>query len=208
VRRALVGAVAALVAALALTVVGIDALRLDDRVATDDARFTSKPMSEGLWQDDSFLPFSAAQSLLGLESDLAYRRAASLYIRSRPGEPTALNPRRETLRAEATRALTTISKEDDDYRRRSQAAMLLALLILGRGDLFMSNEERLGELRRAIGNLQVAVALDPENAEAKRNLELALSAFGQGDKASGATDAGGTPTPGERAGVGRSGSGY
>jgi hypothetical protein len=197
---------AALVAAVALAVVGVDALRLDDRVAIDDARFASTPMSEGLWEDEAMLPFGATQSLLGLEDDLAYRRAASLYVRSRPGEPTSLNPRRETLRADATRQLAEISKTDGDARRRSQAAMLLALLGLGRGDLFTSAEERLQVIRGAIGNLQVAVELDPDNAEAKRNLELALSSAGE--PASGATDAGGTTDTGDTAGVGRSGSGY
>jgi hypothetical protein len=206
VKRELVGAAAALVAAVALALVAVDALRLDNHVATDDARFASAPMSEGLWEEVSLLPFDASHAVLGLEDDLAYSRAASLYLRSRPGEPTSLNPRRETLRAEATRQLAVISKEDPDAGRRSQAAMLLALLALGRGDLFTSAEERLQVLRGAVGNLQVAVELDPESAEAKRNLELALSSAGE--PPSGATDAGGTTDTGDTAGVGRSGSGY
>jgi hypothetical protein len=206
VRRELLGAGAALVAAAVLALVAVDALRLDTRVGTDDARFASAPMSEGLWEDAGLLPFEATQTVLGIEDDLSYRRAASLYVRSRPGEPTSLNPRRETLRAEATRQLAVISKEDSDARRRSQAAMLLALLALGRGDLFTSAEERLQVLRGAVGNLQIAVELDPDNAEAKRNLELALSSIGE--PPSGATDAGGTTDTGDTAGVGRSGSGY
>ncbi|HZB22545.1 MAG TPA: hypothetical protein VE444_01745 [Gaiellaceae bacterium] len=205
-RAQLLGAVAALVVAALLALVAIDALRLDERVAEDDARFAAAPMTEDLWQTDEVLPLGASRALLGLDPDLDYRRAASLYTRSRPGEPTALNPRRETLRAEATRQLAVISREDPDAHRRSQAAMLLALLALGRGDLFNSAEERLQVLRGAVGNLQIAVELDPTNAEAKRNLELALSSIGEPE--SGATDAGGTTDTGDTAGVGRAGSGY
>ncbi len=204
--RELVGAAAALVFAALLAVAGIDALRLDDRIAADDARFASAPLSEGLWENAALLPLSATERVLGLEDAIVYRRAVSLYTRSRPGEPTSLNPRRETLRAEAQRQLAAISKEDADASRRSQAAMLLGLLALGRGDLFTSAEERLQVLRGAVGNLQVAVELDPQNADAKRNLELVLSSVGE--PPSGATDAGGTADTGDTAGVGRSGSGY
>lgn len=205
-RRRLAGAGAALVAAVLLALDGLDALRLDARVARDDARFASAPLTEGLWQEAELLPFGVSQGVLGLADDFAYRRAVSLYTRSRPGEPTSLNPRRETLRAEAQRALALLSREDADPRRRSQAAMLLGLLALGRGDLFTSAEERLQVLRGAVGNLQIAVELDPENADAKRNLELALSSVGE--PPSGATDAGGTTDTGDTAGVGRAGSGY
>lgn len=200
------GAVLALAVAALLAVVALDAWRLDDRMAADDARFAAAPLTEGLWPADEILPFGASTTVLGLDDDLEYRRAASLYTRSRPGEPTALNPRRETLRAEAQRRLAVISREDADARRRSQAAMLLALLGLGRGDLFTSAEERLQVLRGAVGNLQIAVELDPDNADAKRNLELALSSIGE--PASGATDAGGTTDTGDTAGVGRAGTGY
>lgn len=205
-RRELVGAAAALVAAVLLALVAADALGLDDSLAADDARFASAPLSEGLWDEAGILPFDASQAILAFGDDLAYRRAVSLYVRSRPGEPTSLNPRRETLRAEAQRALAAISREDGDARRRSQAAMLLALLALGRGDLFTSAEERLQVLRGAVGNLQIAVELDPENADAKRNLELVLSSVGE--PPSGATDAGGTGDTGDTAGVGRAGTGY
>lgn len=204
--RTIVGGFAALVAAVLLALVGLDALRSDERLAADDARFAAAPLAEGLWRNDDLLPLGVSRRLLGLDDDLVYRRAVSLYVRSRPGEPTALNPRRETLRAEAQRALGEVSREDGDARRRSQAAMLLALLGFGRGDLFTSEEERLTVLRGGVGNLQVAVALDPENAEAKRNLELALTSVGL--PASGATNAGGTTDTGDTGGVGRSGSGY
>lgn len=205
-RRELAGASVALAAAVLLALVALDALRLDDRIAADDARFSSAQLSEGLWDGGGLVPLGATEALLGLGDDLAFRRAVSLYVRSRPGEPTSLNPRRETLRAEAQRALAVISREDADPRRRSQAAMLLGLLALGRGDLFTSAEERLQVLRGAVGNLQIAVALDPESADAKRNLELALSSVGE--PPSGATDAGGVADTGDTAGVGRAGSGY
>jgi hypothetical protein len=197
---------AALLGALLLALVGFEALRWQDSLGDDDARFAASPLSEGLWEHDERLPLAPTRRLLGLGDDLAYRRAVSLYTRSRPGEPTALNPEREALRGNARQALSALSQTDSELSRRSQAAMLVALLSLGQGDLFQSAEERLQVLRGGVGNLQIAVALDPDNAEAKRNLELVLSSAGQ--PPSGATNDGGTSDTGDQAGVGRSGSGY
>ena len=205
-RRDALVATVALVLAAALAVVGFEALRWERRIADDDARFSAAPMSKELWRDAEAAPIGPAKWLLGIDDDLRYRRAVSLYTRSRPGEPTALHPEREALRGAAQRELTVISREDSDERRRSQAAMLVALLGLGRGDLFQSAEERLTVQRTAAGNLQVAVMLDPTNDEAKRNLELLLTSIGE--PPSGATDAGGTADTGNQGGVGRSGSGY
>jgi hypothetical protein len=206
VRRDGLIAAAALAAALVLALVGFEALRWEDSVSDDDARFAASPLSEGLWEQEERLPLAPTRGLLGLADDLAYRRAVSLYTRSRPGEPTATNPQREALRGNARQALSALSRTDPELSRRSQAAMLVALLSLGQGDLFQNAEERLQVLRNGVGNLQIAVALDPDNAEAKRNLELVLTSAGQ--PPSGATDAGGTSDTGDQAGVGRSGSGY
>jgi len=205
VRRDALLAVAALAAAVVLALLGLDARRWEQRVAADDARFAVAPLSEGVWESRDG-PRSLSRRLLGLDDDLRFRRAVSLYVRSRPGEPTSLNPERETLRGEAQRELSALSKEDSEPARRSLAAMLVALLALGRGDLFQSAEERLQVLRGGIGNLQIAVALDPANDEAKRNLELVLTSAGV--PSSRATDAGGVTDLGEQAGVGRAGSGY
>jgi hypothetical protein len=206
VRRDGLIAAAAFAAALLFALVGFEALRWDDSVAADDARFAASPLSEGLWKHEERLPLAPTRRLLGLSDDLAYRRAVSLYTRSRPGEPTALNPQREALRGNARQALSALSRTDPELSRRSQAAMLVALLSLGQGDLFQSAEERLQVLRGGVGNLQIAVAIDPDNAEAKRNLELVLTSAGL--PPSGATDAGGTSDTGDQAGVGRAGSGY
>jgi hypothetical protein len=206
VRRDAVILVAALLLAVALAFVGFEALRWEQRLENDDARFEASELAKDLWSGDEALPFAPTRRLLGIDDDLRYRRAVSLYTRSRPGEPTALNPERESLRGTAQRELTAISREDANTARRSQAAMLVALLALGRGDLFQSAEERLTVQRSATGNLQVAVMLDPDNAEAKRNLELVLTSIGE--PPSGATDPGGTSDTGNQGGVGRSGGGY
>jgi hypothetical protein len=206
VRRDALIVAGALVGALLLALVGYEALRWDDSVRGDDARFAASPLAEGLWEHDERLPLAPTRALLGLGDDIAYRRAVSFYTRSRPGEPTALNPQREALRGNARQALSALSRDDPERSRRSTAAMLVALLSLGQGDLFQSAEERLQVLRGGVGNLQIAVALDPDNAEAKRNLELVLTSVGL--PPSGATDAGGTSDTGDNAGVGRAGSGY
>jgi hypothetical protein len=206
VRRDAIVALTAVVLAAVLALVGFEALGWERRLGADDARFAAAPLSTDLWSEGEAVPLAPARRLLGIDDDLRYRRAVSLYTRSRPGEPTALNPERESLRGAAQRELTAISREDPNDVRRSQAAMLVALLALGRGDLFQSAEERLTVQRTATGNLQVAVMLDPDNAEAKRNLELVLTSIGE--PPSGATDAGGTSDTGNQGGIGRSGSGY
>jgi hypothetical protein len=205
-RRDAIIALSALALAALLALVGLEALRWEGRLAADDARFAAAPLSKDLWAGDEAVPLAPVRRLLGVDDDLRYRRAVSLYTRSRPGEPAALNPERELLRGAAQRELTAISREDANRVRRSQAAMLVALLGLGRGDLFQSAEERLQVQRTATGNLQVAVMLDPDNAEAKRNLELVLTSIGE--PPSGATDPGGPSDTGNQGGVGRSGGGY
>jgi hypothetical protein len=207
VRRELVAASAALVLAALLALVGVDALRWQDTLAEGDARYSANPAGEPeLWVHHEALPASPARRLLGLDDDLAYRRAVRLYSQSRPGEPVANNPRREILRADAQRALVAVSRSDPDPKRRAQATMLVGLLAVGRGDFFVSPEERLQVLRGAIGSFQVALELDPENSDAKRNLELLLA--DAGGPSAGATDPGQGSSQGRSTGAGRSGSGY
>lgn len=200
-------AAAALLAAVLLVLVGADALRWQDALDRDDARFSAAPAGgDELWRLDEALPASPARRLLGLGDDLAYRRGVRLYAQSRPGEPVANNPRREVLRADAQRALADVSRSDPDPRRRAQATMLIGLLAVGRGDLFTSVEERLQVLRSAVGNFQVALELDPDHVEAKRNLELILADVGAPE--SGGDDPSQGPAQGSSTGAGRSGSGY
>jgi hypothetical protein len=207
VRRDLAVAVGALVAAVLLTIVALDALSWSRRLGDDDARFTGAAIRrQGLWEIGETLPFRPVERLLGLGDDIAYRRAVSAYARSDPGLPIAVNPQREAVRADARRLLTDLSKSDPDRRRRAKESMLVALLALGHGDLFTSPEERLQVLRGAVGNLQVALALDPDSDEIKRNLELALSDAGLPPE--GATDPGTGYSYGSQTGAGRSGSGY
>ena len=207
VRRDLVAAAGALVLAVLLAIVALDALAVSRQLDDDDARFTGAALRRpGLWEIGETLPLKPVERLLGVGDDIAYRHAVSTYQRSDPGLPIAVNPQREAVRADARRMLTVLSRSDPDPRRRAKASMLVALLALGHGDLFTSPEERLQVLRGAVGNLQVALSLDPDSDEIKRNLELALSDAGLPPE--GATDPGQGYGTGSQTGAGRSGAGY
>jgi len=207
VRRDLVAAAGALVLAVLLAIVAFDALAVSGQLHDDDARFYSVgTRREGLWRLRETLPLQPVERLLGIRDDVAFREGLSGYARSDPGLPIATAPGREALRAEARRTLTALSRDDPDQRRRAKAAMLVALLGLGHGDLFTSPEERLQVLLDAVGNLKIALALDPDSDEIKRNLELALSDAGV--PPSGATDPGQGLGFGSETGAGRSGTGY
>ena len=123
-------------------------------------------------------------------------------------DPTVSDPELALRRNVAQARLEAIAAGNGDSARRSRAAGLLGVLGLAR--LVTESQDRDAVLESAIANLQFAIALDPDNDEAKFNLELALQR-GRGirlEEASG----GGNPTPGgagaKGAGAGDPGTGY
>lgn len=170
--RPISGVVAAVVAASALAVaLGIVDLWRDVRQA--DFRFqTASTRQTALWEGLDPLPASLSARLLGLEDDLAYRRAVELYERVRPGRGGGFGSRIESLRGQAQLELTRASEADSNPVRRSKLLNFVGVMPLDRPSTV--GDERADQLRTAIGILQSAVRVDPGNAEAKLNLELLL----------------------------------
>ena len=140
-------------------------------VEADDLRFQSGPQRQrDLWQDVGMLPGSFTVKGLGVEDDLAYRRSASLFARAQPGR--AAGPQLEALRGQALLELTRASDADSNPRRRSQLLNFLGVIPLDRR--VSEFERRASMLKTAIGVFQGAVRTDPENADAKVNLEIVL----------------------------------
>ena len=202
------GALACLVVALVLFLLAVDVVRWQSAVVADDVRYRVQPGASDLWDPPTFVPFRAGERLAGISDDLDLRRAVRSLRLSRLEDPTVSDPELALRRNIAQARLEAIAAGNGDSARRSRAAGLLGVLGLAR--LVTESQDRDAVLESAIANLQFAIALDPDNDEAKFNLELALQR-GRGirlEEASG----GGNPTPGgagaKGAGAGDAGTGY
>jgi hypothetical protein len=206
-RVALVAAIIAVPIALALAVFAVDVLRTPGWISADDARFQNAPLrSVKLWNESGLVATRARLSVLGLGDDLAYRRTVALFERLQPGQADqVIDPAQENRWARLQFALTTQSRENPDVHRRSELQNLTGVVLLARY-LYASPDERSNMLANAIGSFRTAVELDPENDDAKLNLEMALRAYGPILFPSNAPDTGGAQ--GQQSGQGRAGSGY
>jgi hypothetical protein len=198
-------AVLAVPVAIALVVVAVDVLRVSNAVARDDVRFQARPsIPAGLWESAGFLPGGVARRAVGLDDDLRYRRAVWLYARVEPGRVYVSTPAGDALRASAESKLIDASRAESDGHRRSQLLNMLGLIALDRyaGD----PTDRINIVRSAIGSFQAAIKADPDNDDAKFNLELVLRNFAAEQAPGSQPDRG--VNRGRLSGLGRSGSGY
>lgn len=207
-RRRLLVVTAALAVpmALALVVVAIDVLRVSSSVEEDDVRFQARPtLAAGLWGEPGFLPGGVATEAVGLEDDLRFRRAVWLYARADPSDTSVyLTPAQEAVRASLEPKLVEASRAETDPRRRSQLLNLLGLTAMGR--YAVDPGDRSNTILGAIGSFRSAIETDPDNADAKFNLELVLRDFFHQTAPAASADRG--RLGGRIAGVGRDGSGY
>jgi hypothetical protein len=191
--------------AIALAIAAVDVIRVSDAVARDDVRFQARPtLPSGLWEGTGLLPGGIARRAVGLDETLRYRRAVWLFARVQPGKVYINTPDLDALRASAETKLIDASRAETDGRRRAQLLNMLALITLDRyaGD----PADRINIIRSAIGTLQAAIKADPDNADAKFNLELVLRNFAAEQAPGSQPDRG--PNRGRLSGLGRSGSGY
>jgi hypothetical protein len=215
VRRELLLVVAAAAFALAalLVLVAVDVGRWRTAIASDDVRYRiSSP--EELWSPDTLAPFDAGGRLLGVDDDIAFRRALTSLRASSLYDPTVSDPNLAVRRTQAAEQLESIVVNDRDPARRSRAANLLGVLGMivfnsgpSGGTLAPDRSEL---LLNAIASFEQAIAIDPDNDEAKYNLQVILLR-GQGLLPTEAA-AGRNPAPGGRgsrgAGAGAPGGGY
>ena len=169
-----VGAVICLGLAVALGLLALDVTRSRDALASGDVAFRISPDKTGLWRASTIVPSGLAVSLLGTEDDVALRRAVRSMRLARLDDPTASvsDPQLALLRNDAQARLDAVVAEANDPRQRSRAAGLLGVLGLAR--LVTETQDRVALLSSTVANLQLAIAQDPSNDDAKYNLELAL----------------------------------
>ncbi len=212
VERALVG-LAALVClglALGLALLARDVAATRSAVSEGDVRYRITPGQTGLWRTSTLVPFGLAQSLLGTRDDVALRRAVRAVLLARLGDPTVSvsDPQVALLRNEAQARLDEIVSKAKDRKQQSRAAGLLGVIGLAR--IQTETQDRAALIGATVAALQLAIALDPGNDEAKYKLEYAIQRSRGLQLTEGA--GGQNPLPGGSgstgAGAGDAGSGY
>jgi hypothetical protein len=194
--------------AAGLAVLAVDVLRVPGAIGADDAAFYGAPRrQQDPWSAIGFLPGRPAERVLGIEDALGFRKAV-WAIRRAPRPAEIQGPDQPVLEARAGQAVIQVSEQsrrEPDPKRRAVLLNFNGVQVFGRylGATAFDNERY---LREAIGNFRNAVRLDPTFADARANLELALRAAKGSGLAGEDPDAG--AARGERAGTGRSGTGY
>jgi hypothetical protein len=212
VERVAIGAAAVVCLALALglALLALDVARSEDALASGDVQYRITPETPGLWTPSTIVPFGAAESLLGTSDELEMRRAIRAVRVARLDDPTVSvsDPQIALLRNAALARLDALVAGDGSDQEKSRAAGLLGVVGLSR--LGTEIQDRVALLSATVANLQLAIALDPSNDEAKYNLELVLQRARGTQLTEGA--GGQNPSPGgtgsSGAGAGDPGTGY
>ena len=193
-------------AGVLLVLLAFDVGRWHAAIVRGDVRFAADPGGRYPWAARTILPLGAGERVLGVRDDVAYRQGVRLF---RIGQPRVAQPRAGAVRARslAQTVLTHASRSDPDPRRRSAEVNLLGSLFLAGNAGTTDPAARTDFLAAANAEYAAAVALDPENDDAKYNLELTLVRR----RAQQFVDSGSGTTPGSLghgAGLGKTGHGY
>jgi hypothetical protein len=209
----LVVAGACVVGAVLLALVAFDVARSHSTIPDDDVRFAAGAPTNG-WSPRALAPFGAGERLLGVRDDVAFREMLRVLRQSKLLDLTVSDPALAIKRTELAERLESIVVHNPDPALRSRASSLLGVLAIvswnstpPQGTQQLDRSEL---LLAAVANFEQAIALDPENDDAKYNLQLMLQR-GQGLLPTEAA-AGRNPSPGGKgsrgAGAGAPGSGY
>ncbi len=190
------GAVACVAASALLAVAAVDVTHVRNAVVADDLAFRAAPADTGLWGSTALVPLGTARTLLGVDDDLAFRRALRALRLALRDDPKVTDTKRVLQRADAEARLEAAAGDDGESARRSRASTLLGVLRLSTP--VASPEERQAVQKVAVANLQEAIALDPGNDDAKYDLEFTLR------RSRGAQTAQGGATPNSSGGTGSS----
>ena len=172
-RRAWLAVAAGLVClALAggLALLAADVRAWQQTFTSSDLAYRAAPGGPRPWESPDSLPGRPAARLLAVADDVTYRRAIRLYQLSNDDTFGSFGFGSSTRPIPATRRLLMkIDRGDGDPQVQSRAANFLAVLTYNSGAFVdTSFTRRAGQLLRR------AIMLDPENEEAKFNLELLM----------------------------------
>ena len=196
--------VAALVAsAVILVALAADLLRWDRTMRDDDIAYAAH--ADASWMPSTLLPAGITRTALGLEDDVELRGAVDQFWKSDPRAPLQVFTD-VTRRTAAERRLARLIETEERPERRSMLATLRGAFLLE--EARNSPVQRHVFLRRAIEQFERAAELDPRNADAVYDLELALKLLretGGGTAGSGDRRA---PLPSPGSGSSSAGSGF
>jgi hypothetical protein len=162
------GAAAALVLAALALLLARDVRAWNDGLARGDRTYADTPRS-ATWEASTSLSGDPARRLVGIDDDLALRRAVRAFaVAEATGRGFDNGVSRATARSAAEGALADVAATGSP-RQASQANDLLGVLLAGGGRFAVSGPE---DRQRAA--FEAAVRADPTNADAKYNLELLL----------------------------------
>jgi hypothetical protein len=169
-RKALPIAALVVLATLA-ALVARDAAAVQRSFEGSDLAFKAQPAAEKLWKVDTRLPY--ARDAFGVEDDLLYRRALRAFAVDARRADNPYDFARPAFRAEAQATLGQAERSADlGAPLRSKAATLQGVLTFDEAIADPVNGPTL--IRRALGDFERAVKIDPANEEAKYNLEFLL----------------------------------
>ncbi len=167
-------AVLCLCAAAAAALLASDVHGWQSAVRAADGAVVADPARSVPSRTGDVFPFHVARSLLGLDDDIALRRAFVLFRGGYSGIPSRDQSTAGTeARAQAEVALGRVIGAEGDGRRAATAANLLGVLAFV--DSLSGAGQAPAPVERSIVEFQNAIRLDPSNGDAKANLELALS---------------------------------
>jgi hypothetical protein len=209
----LIAAAACLVLGVLLALVAVDVAGWRSTIPADDVRFAAGAPTTG-WSPRTVAPFDAGERVLGVSDDVAYRRMLRELRASKLLDLTVSDPRLAIHRTALAEELESIVVHDPNPVLRSRASSLLGVLsIVSWNSTPPQGTQQLDRselLLAAVASFEQAIAIDPENDDAKFNLQTMLQR-GQGLLPTEAA-AGRNPSAGGKgsrgAGAGAPGSGY
>jgi hypothetical protein len=209
----LLAAAACLVLGVLLALVAVDVAGWRSTIPADDVRFAAGAPTTG-WSPRTVAPFHAGERVLGVSDDVAYRRMLRELRASKLLDLTVSDPRLAIHRTALAEELESIVVHDPNPVLRSRASSLLGVLsIVSWNSTPPQGTQQLDRselLLAAVASFEQAIAIDPENDDAKFNLQTMLQR-GQGLLPTEAA-AGRNPSAGGKgsrgAGAGAPGSGY
>ena len=209
----LVLAAACVAGSVLLALVAADVARSRETLPADDVRFRAGAPTTG-WSPRALAPFDAGARVLGVRDDVAFREMLQQLRLSKLLDYTVSEPMLAIHRTELAERLESIVVHDPDPVLRSRAASLLGVVSIVSWNSTppqgTQQQDRSELLIAAVASFEQAIALDPDNDDAKYNLQLMLQR-GEGLLPTEAA-AGRNPSPGGKgsrgAGAGEPGSGY
>lgn len=202
------GAIVCVTLGVFLLLLAADVWRWGDAVRADDARYRAAPSAGDLWDPGALVPLAVARKSLALGDDLAFRRAVRAMRLGKLEDARSFDTNVLIQRAEAQTQLEALAAGKGDPKRRSRAMTLVGVILLATP--VTTAEEQRANLKTAVRHLRTAIELDPDNNDAKFNLEFAIRQRSAGLSARGGSipNPSGTPNTSRGAATGSSGSGY